>query len=64
VSTYRVNGDLVRTIAAFAILAAGLYRVVVDGLTPDALALLTPALALLAVDTNKPSKPTSKTEET
>lgn len=59
-STFRVNSDLVRTIAAFAVLAAGLYRIVVDGLTPDGLALLTPALALLAVDTNKPSKTEEK----
>lgn len=52
----RISSDLVRTIAAFAILAAGLYRIIVDGLTPDGLALLTPALALLAVDTKPPSK--------
>lgn len=55
-ATVRISSDLVRTIAAFAILAAGLYRIVVDGLTPDALALLTPALALIAVDTKPPSK--------
>lgn len=52
----RISSELVRTIAAFAILAAGLYRIIVDGLTPDGLALLTPALALLAVDTKPPSK--------
>lgn len=51
-----MRSDVVRTIAAFAVLAAGLYRVVIDGLTPDSLALLTPALALLAVDTKPPTK--------
>jgi hypothetical protein len=62
VAIVRITSDAVRTIAAFLVLGVGLYRIVVDGLTPDALALLTPALALLAFDTNKPSKPT-KTEE-
>lgn len=55
-SAVRINPDVVRTIAAFAVLIAALYRIVVDGLTPDSLALLTPALALLAVDTHKPTK--------
>lgn len=52
----RIDPALVRTIAAFLVLAAGLYRIVIDGLTPDGLALLTPALALLAVDTKPPTK--------
>jgi hypothetical protein len=64
VTTVRVDSNVLRTVAAFLVLAVGLYRIVIDGLTPDGLALLTPALALLAVDTHKPSKPSSKTEET
>jgi hypothetical protein len=61
VAVVRFSSDVVRTIAAFAVLAAGLYRIVIDGLTPDGLALLTPALALLAVDTTK--TPPTKTPE-
>lgn len=52
----RISSDMIRTIAAFLVLGVGLYRIVLDGLTPDGLALLTPALALLAVDTHKPTK--------
>lgn len=53
----RVDPSVVRIIAAFLVLGAGLYRIVIDGLTPDGLALLTPALALLAMDPT-PKDPT------
>lgn len=53
----RLDQRTALVVAAYAILAVALFRIVVDGLSPDALALMTPAIALLTLTTKNDKEP-------
>jgi len=52
----QLDARTAQLVAAFAILGVALFRIVIDGLSPDALALMTPAIALLTINTKTNDK--------